>query len=136
MSAMPEWKAQYPGVEEMKLAVMGCIVNGPGREQACPTSVSRCRERLKTRSAPVYVDGKLATTLRGRTGLWKSSRSSWMSMCNGRMAARKRPRGYGKPKLPVGGPVNANTVHADAVAKDDGSKLKAGVEPPVFAVIQ
>jgi (E)-4-hydroxy-3-methylbut-2-enyl-diphosphate synthase len=50
-TSMPEWKARYPGVEMLNVAVMGCIVNGTGEQ---PT-------------APVFIDGKKAATLRGPT---------------------------------------------------------------------
>ena len=65
-TSMPEWRKQYPGVEELKLAVMGCIVNGPGESKHANLGISlpgTCEEP----KAPVYVDGKLFTTLRGDT---------------------------------------------------------------------
>jgi (E)-4-hydroxy-3-methylbut-2-enyl-diphosphate synthase len=61
---MPEWRARYPGVEELDVAVMGCVVNGPG-EAGTRTSGSRCRERPEDPRAPVYVDGRHVTTLQG-----------------------------------------------------------------------
>ncbi len=61
---MPEWKAQYPGVEEMKLAVMGCIVNGPGESKHANIGIS-LPGTFEEPKAPVYIDGKLAMTLKG-----------------------------------------------------------------------
>ncbi|PTA69383.1 flavodoxin-dependent (E)-4-hydroxy-3-methylbut-2-enyl-diphosphate synthase [Deinococcus arcticus] len=61
---MPEWKAKYPGVEEMQVAVMGCIVNGPGESKHANIGISLPGTGEDPR-APVYQDGKLLTTLRG-----------------------------------------------------------------------
>ena len=62
--SMPEWKLRYPGVEEMKLAVMGCIVNGPGESKHANIGIS-LPGTFEEPVAPVYVDGKLRMTLRG-----------------------------------------------------------------------
>jgi len=62
--SMPEWKKNYPGVEEMKLAVMGCIVNGPGESKHANIGIS-LPGTFEEPVAPVYIDGKLAKTLRG-----------------------------------------------------------------------
>src|SRR5246127_1255599 len=64
--SMPEWKKQYPGVEEMKLAVMGCIVNGPGESKHANIGIS-LPGTFEEPKAPVYIDGKLAVTLKGDT---------------------------------------------------------------------
>ena len=61
---MPVWKTQYSGVEEMKLAVMGCIVNGPGESKHANIGIS-LPGTFEEPVAPVYIDGKLAMTLRG-----------------------------------------------------------------------
>ncbi len=61
---MPVWREQYAGVEEMKVAVMGCIVNGPGESKHANIGIS-LPGTFETPVAPVYVDGKLSTTLRG-----------------------------------------------------------------------
>jgi (E)-4-hydroxy-3-methylbut-2-enyl-diphosphate synthase len=61
---MPVWKEQYPGVEEMKVAVMGCIVNGPGESKHSHIGIS-LPGTFEEPVAPVYVDGKLLKTLRG-----------------------------------------------------------------------
>jgi (E)-4-hydroxy-3-methylbut-2-enyl-diphosphate synthase len=61
---MPVWKDQYEGVEMMKVAVMGCIVNGPGESKHANIGIS-LPGTFEEPVAPVYVDGKLAVTLRG-----------------------------------------------------------------------
>ncbi len=63
-TSMPEWRKQYPGVEELKLAVMGCVVNGPGESKHANLGIS-LPGTFEEPKAPVYVDGKLFTTLRG-----------------------------------------------------------------------
>ncbi len=62
--SMPVWRDQYPGVEEMKLAVMGCIVNGPGESKHANIGIS-LPGTFEDPKAPVYVDGRLMTTLKG-----------------------------------------------------------------------
>ncbi len=64
--SMPAWREHYPGVEEMKLAVMGCIVNGPGESKHANIGIS-LPGTFEDPKAPVYVDGRLVTTLRGDT---------------------------------------------------------------------
>jgi (E)-4-hydroxy-3-methylbut-2-enyl-diphosphate synthase len=61
---MPVWKARYTGVEEMKVAVMGCVVNGPGESKHSHIGIS-LPGTFEEPVAPVYVDGKLKCTLRG-----------------------------------------------------------------------
>jgi (E)-4-hydroxy-3-methylbut-2-enyl-diphosphate synthase len=61
---MPAWKKQYAGVEELKLAVMGCVVNGPGESKHANIGIS-LPGTFEEPKAPVYVDGKLFTTLKG-----------------------------------------------------------------------
>jgi (E)-4-hydroxy-3-methylbut-2-enyl-diphosphate synthase len=61
---MPVWKGQYTGVEEMKVAVMGCIVNGPGESKHANLGIS-LPGTFEEPKAPVYVDGRLFTTLKG-----------------------------------------------------------------------
>ncbi len=62
--SMPQWRERYPGVEEMKLAVMGCIVNGPGESKHANIGIS-LPGTAEDPKAPVYVDGKLMITLKG-----------------------------------------------------------------------
>src|SRR5271154_1387728 len=61
---MTVWKAQYTGVEEMKVAVMGCVVNGPGESKHSDLGIS-LPGTFEEPKAPVYVDGRLFTTLKG-----------------------------------------------------------------------
>ena len=61
---MPIWRERHPGVEEMKVAVMGCVVNGPGESKHANIGIS-LPGTFEEPVAPVYVDGKLVTTLRG-----------------------------------------------------------------------
>jgi (E)-4-hydroxy-3-methylbut-2-enyl-diphosphate synthase len=63
---MASWRARYPGVEELRVAVMGCVVNGPGESKHADIGISLPGSGEEPR-APVYVDGKLKTTLRGET---------------------------------------------------------------------
>jgi (E)-4-hydroxy-3-methylbut-2-enyl-diphosphate synthase len=66
LTSMPEWKKQYPGVETLNVAVMGCIVNGPGESKHADIGIS-LPGTGETPSAPVFIDGKKAVTLRGPT---------------------------------------------------------------------
>jgi len=61
---MPEWKRDYPGVEEMTVAVMGCIVNGPGESRQANLGIS-LPGTFEAPKAPVYMDGRLFKTLHG-----------------------------------------------------------------------
>ena len=62
--SMPAWRQRFPGVEEMKLAVMGCVVNGPGESKHADIGIS-LPGTFEDPVAPVYVDGRLFVTLRG-----------------------------------------------------------------------
>jgi len=61
---MPAWKERYTGVEEMKVAVMGCVVNGPGESKHSNIGIS-LPGTFEEPKAPVFVDGRLMTTLKG-----------------------------------------------------------------------
>ena len=61
---MPVWKTRYPGVEKMKVAVMGCIVNGPGESKHADIGIS-LPGNGEAPAAPVFIDGEKALTLRG-----------------------------------------------------------------------
>ena len=61
---MPDWKRRYDGVENLSLAVMGCIVNGPGESRHADIGIS-LPGTGEAPSAPVYIDGKKQLTLRG-----------------------------------------------------------------------
>jgi (E)-4-hydroxy-3-methylbut-2-enyl-diphosphate synthase len=62
--SMPAWRKQYPGVEELKVAVMGCIVNGPGESKHADIGIS-LPGTGEAPAAPVFIDGEKALTLRG-----------------------------------------------------------------------
>jgi (E)-4-hydroxy-3-methylbut-2-enyl-diphosphate synthase len=64
--SMPGWKTRYPGVETLNVAVMGCIVNGPGESKHADIGIS-LPGTGETPTAPVFIDGKKAATLRGPT---------------------------------------------------------------------
>src|SRR5437764_181695 len=64
--SMPAWKTQYPGVESLNVAVMGCIVNGPGESKHADIGISLPGTGEQP-AAPVFIDGKKAVTLRGPT---------------------------------------------------------------------
>src|SRR5690606_27105534 len=61
---LPQWRERYPGVEELKVAVMGCVVNGPGESRHADIGIS-LPGTFEEPKAPVYVDGRLRTTLQG-----------------------------------------------------------------------
>ncbi|MBN9346905.1 MAG: flavodoxin-dependent (E)-4-hydroxy-3-methylbut-2-enyl-diphosphate synthase [Devosia sp.] len=63
-SSMPEWRERYPGVEQLSVAVMGCIVNGPGESKHANIGIS-LPGTGETPAAPVFIDGKKVATLRG-----------------------------------------------------------------------
>jgi (E)-4-hydroxy-3-methylbut-2-enyl-diphosphate synthase len=63
---MPVWRETYPGVETLKVAVMGCIVNGPGESKHADIGIS-LPGTGETPTAPVFIDGAKAATLRGPT---------------------------------------------------------------------
>lgn len=66
VASMPEWKTRYPGVEGLNVAVMGCIVNGPGESKHADIGIS-LPGTGETPTAPVFIDGAKAVTLRGPT---------------------------------------------------------------------
>ena len=61
---MPAWKQTYPGVEDMSVAVMGCVVNGPGESKFANIGIS-LPGTGEAPVAPVYIDGERSCTLRG-----------------------------------------------------------------------
>jgi len=63
-TSMPIWKDKYPGIEELKVAVMGCVVNGPGESKHANIGIS-LPGTFEEPKAPVFVDGRLMTTLKG-----------------------------------------------------------------------
>jgi (E)-4-hydroxy-3-methylbut-2-enyl-diphosphate synthase len=83
---MPEWRERHPGVEEMKVAVMGCVVNGPGESRHANIGIS-LPGTFEEPKAPVYMDGALLTTLRG-DGLVKE----FLEILEGYVARTYAPR--------------------------------------------
>jgi len=63
-ASMPAWKERYPGVEALQVAVMGCIVNGPGESKHADIGISLPGTGEQP-AAPVFIDGRKAATLRG-----------------------------------------------------------------------
>jgi (E)-4-hydroxy-3-methylbut-2-enyl-diphosphate synthase len=63
-ASMPEWRKRYPGVETLNLAVMGCIVNGPGESRHADIGIS-LPGTGEAPAAPVFIDGRKMVTLRG-----------------------------------------------------------------------
>jgi (E)-4-hydroxy-3-methylbut-2-enyl-diphosphate synthase len=83
---MPVWKESYQGVEELKVAVMGCVVNGPGESKHSNIGISLPGTGEEPK-APVFVDGRLATTLRGVTLV-----EDFISLLNDYVASHYSPR--------------------------------------------
>jgi (E)-4-hydroxy-3-methylbut-2-enyl-diphosphate synthase len=79
---MPIWRETYNGVEEMKVAVMGCVVNGPGESKHANIGISLPGTGEEPR-APVFVDGKLKTTLKGASIV-----PEFIEILNGYVASR------------------------------------------------
>jgi (E)-4-hydroxy-3-methylbut-2-enyl-diphosphate synthase len=97
-TSMPEWRKKYPGVEELKLAVMGCVVNGPGESKHANLGIS-LPGTFEDPVAPVYIDGKLSTTLRGDTMRFDLSRLlAMIAVCVPALAFAAKP----KPCVPAG----------------------------------
>jgi (E)-4-hydroxy-3-methylbut-2-enyl-diphosphate synthase len=90
---MPIWRAEYPGVEEMKVAVMGCVVNGPGESKHADIGIS-LPGTFEEPTAPVYVDGRLLVTLRGENIV-----AEFLDILNQYVASRY---GAGEPAERVG----------------------------------
>ncbi len=120
VDSMPEWKKVYPGVEELKLAVMGCIVNGPGESKHANIGIS-LPGTFEDPKAPVYVDGHLLKTLKGDRIV-----EEFQVILDDYVEKR-----YGKGR-DASGPVTPSTIPADLIGD---SELKKDVEPPVFAVL-
>ena len=90
---MPIWREHYRGVEEMRVAVMGCVVNGPGESKHANLGIS-LPGTFEEPVAPVYIDGKLATTLRGDAIV-----AEFIALLNGYVARRYAPLDAGEPAL-------------------------------------
>jgi (E)-4-hydroxy-3-methylbut-2-enyl-diphosphate synthase len=87
---MPRWKTAYPGVEEMRVAVMGCVVNGPGESKHADIGIS-LPGTGEVPVAPVYVDGKKTVTLKG-----ERIAEEFQAIVEGYVKER-----YGKRKIPI-----------------------------------
>jgi len=87
---MPVWKSQYPGVEEMRVAVMGCVVNGPGESKHAHIGIS-LPGTGEVPVAPVYVDGKKTVTLKG-----ERIAEEFQAIVEGYVKAN-----YGKKRIPI-----------------------------------
>jgi len=85
---MPEWKTQYEGVETMTLAVMGCVVNGPGESRAANIGIS-LPGTGEAPNCPVFIDGEHATTLRGT---YEELAVAFRSLVDDYVATRYRKR--------------------------------------------
>jgi (E)-4-hydroxy-3-methylbut-2-enyl-diphosphate synthase len=102
---MPEWKREYDGVEELKLAVMGCIVNGPGESKASNIGISLPGTGEAPR-CPVYIDGQKFTTLEGT---YDELSTAFQALVNDYVATK-----YHKREIPL--PTTAASVSPGAVA--------------------
>ena len=99
---MPVWREKYPGVENLKVAVMGCIVNGPGESKHADIGIS-LPGTGETPTAPVFVDGKKAATLRGpddRRGFREDGRRLYRAAVR---AARQGRSGVGRCGVSLSG---------------------------------
>ena len=75
-ASMLEWRERYEGVEDLKVAVMGCVVNGPGESKHANIGISLPGTGERP-AAPVYIDGERAVTLRGPPASPATSAASW-----------------------------------------------------------
>lgn len=127
VESMPEWKKIYPGVEELKLAVMGCIVNGPGESKHANIGIS-LPGTFEDPKAPVYVDGKLMVTLKGDRIV-----EEFQIILNDYVQRRYGSVRYGDTPSPVskGSQVTPQTIHTATVEKEPKTEIK----PKLFAVL-
>jgi (E)-4-hydroxy-3-methylbut-2-enyl-diphosphate synthase len=105
---MPEWKREYEGVEELKLAVMGCIVNGPGESKASNIGISLPGTGEAPR-CPVYIDGQKFTTLEGT---YDELSAAFQALVNDYVATK-----YHKRETPLPASAVSATPAAVAAAK-------------------
>jgi len=99
---MPEWKQRYEGVEELKLAVMGCIVNGPGESKAANIGISLPGTGEAPR-CPVYIDGQKFTTLEGT---YDELSAAFQALLNDYVATKYAPR---EPAATSAAPANGKS---------------------------
>ncbi len=105
---MPEWKREYEGVEELKLAVMGCIVNGPGESKASNIGISLPGTGEAPR-CPVYIDGQKFTTLEGT---YDELSAAFQTLVNDYVATK-----YHKRETPLPAPAVSAAPAAVAASK-------------------
>jgi len=91
---MPLWRGRYPGVEELRVAVMGCVVNGPGESKHADIGIS-LPGTFEEPKAPVYIDGKLSVTLKG-DGIVPEFLGILERYVEGRYGAREKETGNRK----------------------------------------
>ncbi len=103
---MPTWRSRYPGVESLKVAVMGCVVNGPGESKHADIGIS-LPGTFEDPVAPVFVDGRLTTTLRGNGIV-----AEFLRILDRYVAERYSQRGEpnGLPLAQVGGEPEISTL--------------------------
>jgi len=92
---MPLWRKQYPGVESMKVAVMGCVVNGPGESRHADIGIS-LPGTGETPVAPVYVDGRHTITLKG-----EAIAEQFQALVDAYVQSRYTPAGSGRSRVRV-----------------------------------
>ena len=97
--SMPVWKERYPGVEALQVAVMGCIVNGPGESKHADIGIS-LPGTGETPAAPVFVDGQKVTTLRGREPLRRHQRRGGIGVRPGATRLPRVPSRRRRPPSP------------------------------------
>jgi (E)-4-hydroxy-3-methylbut-2-enyl-diphosphate synthase len=95
---MPEWKQQYEGVEDMTLAVMGCIVNGPGESKAANIGISLPGTGEEP-SCPVYIDGQKFVTLRGN---YDELSAAFRKLVDDYISTKYAPRAAAQAAAPTG----------------------------------
>jgi (E)-4-hydroxy-3-methylbut-2-enyl-diphosphate synthase len=110
---MPEWKQYHEGVEELKLAVMGCIVNGPGESKASNIGISLPGTGEAPR-CPVYIDGQKFTTLEGT---YDELSAAFQALVNDYVATK-----YPKRETPL--PAMATSASPSSGAADARSPLR------------
>jgi len=116
---MPEWKTQYDGVEAMTLAVMGCIVNGPGESKAASIGISLPGTGEEPR-CPVYIDGQKFTTLEGT---YEQLGAAFRALVDDYVATRYAPRPDASGRRADGSASSGAASSGAAPAADSASRL-------------
>jgi (E)-4-hydroxy-3-methylbut-2-enyl-diphosphate synthase len=98
---MPVWRETHPGVERMHVAVMGCVVNGPGESKHANLGIS-LPGTFEEPKAPVYVDGRLHTTLRGERIV-----PEFLAILEDYVARTYPAGGERRPAVPTGAPLES-----------------------------